>query len=267
MAAQTIITILGCGSSGGVPRIGGNWGACDPANPKNARRRCSILVRRTVPDGDTTVLVDTSPDLRAQLLDAGVRTLDGVLFTHAHADHTHGIDDLRAVAINNRSRVPVHFDRITGELMEMRFAYCFKTPPKSTYPPILEPHPITPGMAVRVSGEGGDITAMPFDVTHGDIDALGFRFGDIAYTPDLSDVPENAVQYLEGLDVWIIDALRRTPHPSHFSLDDALKWISRFKPKRAVLTNMHIDLDYDTLIAELPDTVEPAFDGQVIEFD
>jgi len=266
MAATTTITILGCGSSGGVPRIGGQWGACDPENPRNNRQRCSILVRRqqSPGGGTTTVLVDTSPDLRAQLLGAGVGTLDGVLFTHEHADHTHGIDDLRVIAIRTRSRVPVHFDADTGKLIATRFAYCFQTPPGSAYPPILEPNLITPEKPVTIDGEGGRLAAMPFTLTHGDINALGFRFGDIAYTPDLSDIPPAAMRYLEGLDVWIIDALRRTPHPSHFSLDEALSWIARFKPKRAILTNMHIDLDYETLIAELPDTVEPAFDGLVI---
>lgn len=265
VTGHTTLTILGCGSSGGVPRIGGHWGACDPENPKNTRRRCSILLQRQASEGATTVLVDTSPDLRTQLLDAGVQTLDGVLYTHEHADHTHGIDDLRAIAINTRSRVPVYFDAATGDLIKSRFAYCFKTPPQSPYPPILEPGEIVAGMAVRINGEGGPLTAMPFTVTHGDINALGFRFGGVAYTPDISDVPDASLPFLEGLDVWIIDALRRTPHPSHFSLDDALSWISRLKPKRAVLTNMHIDLDYQTLVGELPDTVEPAFDGMVIK--
>ena len=259
------LTILGCGSSGGVPRIGNNWGQCDRDEPKNRRKRCSVLLERRAGDDVTRVLVDTTPDLASQLNGADAATLDGVWFTHEHADHTHGIDDLRQVAINMRSRVSVWAERNTADMLMSRFSYCFVTPPGSSYPPILEMNGIEPETTVSTAGAAGAIDAMPFQVNHGDIDALGFRVGGVAYTPDLIKVPEHSLQYLEDLDVWIVDALRRTPHPSHFSLDDALSWIEQIKPKRAILTNMHIDMDYKTLCDELPANVIPAYDGMVVE--
>ena len=259
------LTILGCGTSGGVPRIGNNWGACDPANPKNRRRRCSVLVQREDGNRRTTVLVDTPPDIREQLLDAGVGWLDGVLFTHDHADHSHGIDDLRMVAYNGRRRVAVYQDEATGRSLKERFNYCFDTPPQSEYPPILESHEIRPGEPFAIRGPGGTIKPVPFRQLHGSGQTLGFRFGGIAYSPDASDLPEESLPFLENLDVWIIDALRYATHPSHFSVDEALAWIDRMKPKRAVLTHMHIDLDYETLARSLPSGVEPAYDGMVLE--
>ena len=263
MTALTV-TILGCGSSGGVPRPALGWGACDPNNPKNRRRRCSILVEREGPNGKTTVLVDTSPDLREQLLDANVSELDGVLFTHEHADHTHGIDDLRPLFIFHRRKIDVYLDEPTSRAMHARFGYCFMTPPGSAYPPIVNEHRIVPGKLVTVDGDGGPVTALPILLEHGDIPALGFRFGDIAYSADLNDMSDEAAAALAGLDLWIVDALRHHPHPSHFSLADALAWIERLKPKRAVLTNMHVDLDYAALRESLPPHVEPAFDGMRI---
>lgn len=259
------ITILGCGSSGGVPRVGGGWGACDPHEPRNRRRRCSILVRRSGPSGYTTVLVDTSPDLRDQLLDAEVRHLDAVLYTHDHADHTHGIDDLRPLAIHMRRVIPVYMDEATSGLMRDRFSYCFASPPGSDYPPIVREFRITLGHAVSVGGAGGVIEAKPIRLEHGQRDALGFRFGSTAYTPDVSAIPDESVAALEGLDLWIIDALRITPHPTHFSLSDALGWIERLKPRRAVLTNLHTDLDYEALRNTLPPNVIPAYDGMKLD--
>lgn len=261
------VTILGCGSSGGVPRIGGDWGACDPANPRNRRRRCSILVERFNGDAATRVLVDTSPDVREQLLDAAVGQIDGVLYTHEHADHIHGIDDLRVIAINGRRRVDIFGVPRTLQVLRKRFGYCFETPPGSGYPPILDPHLIAPLEPVRIAGEGGAIEALGFEQDHGDVVSLGFRFGPIAYSSDLVDLPGDSIAALAGLDVWIVDALRRTPHPTHFSLEQTLEWIGRIAPKRAVLTNMHVDLDYETLRAELPENVEPAYDGMIIELD
>jgi len=255
------ITILGCGSSGGVPRVGSGWGACDPSNPKNRRRRCSILVERVEHNQRTSVLVDTSPDLREQLLDAEVRRLDAVLFTHEHADHTHGIDDLRPLVIAMRRRMPIYADAATQTMLSLRFGYCFETPPGSSYPPILEPNLIEAGSELRIGGPGGIVSAVPFRLVHGDIDALGFRFGSLAYAPDVSQIPEEALRYLQGLDVLIIDALRYTPHPTHFSLAEALAVIEAVKPKRSILTNLHTDLDYETLRQQLPPNVEPAFDG------
>lgn len=255
------LTILGCGSSAGVPRVGGDWGQCDPGEPRNRRRRCSVLLTREGPGGRTHVLIDTSPDMREQMLGAEVPDLDGVLYTHEHADHTHGIDELRAFFLLRRRKVEVWADEATGQMLMSRFAYCFYTAPGSDYPPILNLNRLTPGTPVTVGGAGGDITATPFRVHHGNIDALGFRMGGCAYTPDLNGVPDESLPILEGLDLWIVDALRRTPHPSHFSLAETLHWIERLKPGRAIVTNLHVDLDYATLLAELPDGVTPAHDG------
>lgn len=255
------LTILGCGSSGGVPRVGSGWGACDPHNPKNRRRRCSILVERRGPEGITSLVVDTTPDLREQLLSADVRRLDAVLYTHEHADHTHGIDDLRPLAIAMRRRVPVYMDRMTGEMLTTRFGYCFRTPPGSQYPPILEGRAMTADCPAVIEGRGGTIEALPFRLIHGDIDALGLRFGDVVYAPDVSRIPDESMRYFEDLEILVIDALRHTPHPSHFSLTEALALIDRVQPKRAILTNLHTDLDYDKLRAELPEHIEPAYDG------
>ncbi|WP_460451382.1 MBL fold metallo-hydrolase [Alsobacter sp. SYSU BS001988] len=260
------ITILGCGSSGGVPRVGGGWGKCDPANPRNRRRRCSILVERTGRDGVTSVLVDTSPDAREQLLSADVRHLDALLYTHDHADHTHGIDDVRPLVIHMRRVLPAFMDQTTSDLMRHRFSYCFASPPGSDYPPILREFRITPGHPVVVDGAGGALKALPIPVHHGpNYDALGFRFGAVAYTPDVNAIPEASLPLLEGLDLWIVDALRPTPHPTHFSLPEALDWIARMKPRRAVVTNLHTDLDYEALRRDLPAGVEPAYDGMVLE--
>lgn len=259
------LTILGCGSSAGVPRVGSGWGACDPSNPKNRRRRCSLLVEKRGPEGNTTVLVDTSPDLREQLLDADVRRLDGVLITHEHADHIHGIDDLRPLVIHTRRRVRLYTDATTSAVLHRRFGYCFKSPPGSPYPPIVDEHRITAGVLFEVDGPGGPIDALPFEMDHGDIQALGFRFGDVAYASDVSAMPEPSVALLYGLELLIIDALRHTPHPTHFSVKDALALIARVTPRRAVLTNLHTDLDYEALRRDLPAGIEPAFDGMRLE--
>jgi phosphoribosyl 1,2-cyclic phosphate phosphodiesterase len=264
---RLVFTILGCGSSGGVPRVGSGWGACDPTNPKNRRRRCSLLVERSDGRGRTRVLVDTSPDLREQLLDAEVDWLDGVLFTHEHADQTHGIDDLRGLVIHHRRRIDVYLDEPTARALRLRFAYCFTTPEGSSYPPILNEYRITPGEPVVIKGEGGPITALPFLQDHGDIPSLGFRFGKVAYSSDVKDLPPESAAALEGIEIWIVDALRYQPHPTHFSVADALAWIERIKPKRAFLTNMHTDLDYERLRRELPEGVEPAYDGMRIEVE
>ena len=258
---STVLTILGCGSSGGVPRIGNQWGQCDPANPKNRRRRCSVLVTKTGAAGQTRLLIDTSPDLRDQMLSNGIADIDAVLMTHEHADHTHGIDDLRAFYLLQRRRVAVWADEPTGHMLTTRFAYCFYTAPGSDYPPIIDLHHLNAGTPVTIGGAGGDIESLPFRVHHGNIDALGFRIGATAYTPDLNGVPAESLGALANLDLWIVDALRRNRHPSHWSLAETLHWIARLKPKRAIITNMHIDLDFDTLRRELPAGVEPAYDG------
>ncbi len=267
MADKLRVTILGCGSSGGVPRIGGSWGVCDPSNPKNRRRRCSLLVER-FRDGDesraTRVLIDTSPDLREQLLSAGVGDLDGVLFTHSHADHCHGLDDLRVVVYIRRNHLPVWADADTAELLMDRFRYAFIQPTGSPYPPILEMNRLAG--RVEVHGAGGPIGADPFKVQHGGIEALGFRFGPVGYTPDVSEMTGEAWAALEGVDTWIVDALRYKPHPTHAHLERTLGWIDRLAPRRAVITNMHVDLDYATLLAETPDHITPAYDGRSLDF-
>jgi phosphoribosyl 1,2-cyclic phosphate phosphodiesterase len=255
------LTILGCGSSAGVPRPALGWGACDPANPKNRRRRCSLLVEQASVDGITRVLIDTSPDLREQLIDAEVDHIDAVFLTHEHADQTHGIDDLRSVVLHQRRRIPVYLNRSTAEHILPRFSYCFKSPPGSDYPPILDSHPIEAGEGRSIAGKGGSLTLSAFLVQHGNIPALGYRIGAAAYTPDVNDIPQESWPALENLDLWIIDGLRYTGHPSHFSINDALSWIERFKPKRAVIANMHSDLDYEVLRLSLPAGVVPAYDG------
>ncbi|KAA8605481.1 PhnP [Salipiger aestuarii] len=257
------ITILGCGSSGGVPRLGGHWGDCDPSNPRNTRRRCSILVERIGADGVTRVLIDTSPDMRQQLLDAGVGTLDAVVYTHAHADHTHGLDDLRQIVFNRRVRLPVWADDDTSAALIARFGYAFEQPQGSPYPPILDLNRINE-RSFAIDGAGGPVTLQPFRVRHGSIDALGFRIGRVAYLPDVNKIPEPAWEHLQGLDCWILDALRRAPHPSHAHLDLSLQWIARAAPREAVLTNMHIDLDHDEVARETPDHIRPAYDGMIL---
>jgi phosphoribosyl 1,2-cyclic phosphate phosphodiesterase len=256
-------TILGCGSSGGVPRLGGNWGDCDPANAKNRRRRCSMLVERVNDAGVTRVLIDTTPDMRDQLLEAGVGTLDGVIYTHSHADHVHGIDDLRQIVFNLRERLPVWADGDTSEALISRFAYAFVQPKGSPYPPILDLNALDG--PISVPGAAGPIRFEPFTANHGSMDALGFRIGGLAYLPDAVRIPEDSWPLLANLDVWVVDALRRKAHPTHAHLDMTLGWIERAAPRKAVLTNMHIDMDYETLTAELPDHIRPAFDGMVIE--
>lgn len=261
-------TILGCGSSGGVPRIGPKgpaWGDCDPGNPRNRRRRCALLVQRIAAGGKTSVLIDAGPDVREQLIDAGTGWLSAVILTHDHADHCHGIDDLRMVFFNRREKLPCWMDERTEQTMRTRFGYVFETPEGSSYPPIMIPERI--GGPFVVDGRGGPITLEPFDVPHGGtFTALGFRVGRVAYTPDISSMNDQAWKAVDGLECWITDALRYSPHPSHANLEQALEWIGQARPARAVLTNLHVDLDYETLDAETPEHVTPAYDGMVLEY-
>ena len=258
------LTILGCGSSAGVPRPALGWGQCDPKNPRNRRRRCSLMAERRSEHGITRIVIDTAPDLREQLIDADVDHIDAVFLTHEHADQTHGIDDLRSVVLHQRRRIPTYFCLSTAKDIMARFSYCFISPEGSDYPPILTRHSIEAGESQAVMGKGGEVTLKAFLVKHGNIPALGYRIGAAAYTPDLSDIPQESWPLLENLDLWIVDALRHAPHPSHFSLSDALSWIDRFKPRRAILTNLHSDLDYEVLRVSVPAGIEPAYDGMRI---
>lgn len=266
MSDRLRLTILGCGSSPGTPRITGDWGACDPANPKNRRRRCAAMVERIAADGRVTrVAIDTGPDFREQMIDAGVTALNAVVYTHPHADHIHGVDDLRGFVLNQRRLMDIYADRPTLARLRDAFGYCFETPPGSSYPPILAPHAIGHEDDFTIVGEGGPLTFTPLPQIHGDILSLGFRIAGIAYCPDVSDFPADTTPLIADAEILVIDALQYRPHPSHFSLQQALDWIDRLRPQRAVLTHMHIPLDYETVLRETPDHVEPAHDGMVLE--
>ena len=265
MSGPLQFVLLGCGSSGGVPRADGAWGACDPAEPKNRRSRCSLLVRRRSEAGpaqETTVLIDTSPDLRLQTAAAGVQRIDAVLYTHDHADQVNGIDDLRAFYLRHQRRTPCYMDSHTRTALNRRFTYVFAG--DKGYPAICDAVDLPDfGVPWSIDGPSGAIPVETFDQDHGDVRSVGYRIGDVAYSSDVVDLPEASFEQLAGVRVWVLDALRYRPHPTHASVERALEWISRVKPERAILTNMHIDLDYATLRAELPPGVEPGYDGMV----
>ena len=262
-------TILGCSSSPGVPRLNGDWGACDPDNPKNRRTRAAFLVEQIGPDGGRTVVaIDTGPDFREQMIAARVPRIDAVLYTHAHADHLHGIDDLRGYVLLQKHRIPIHADPLTMDRIRQGFGYCLETPAGGNYPPIVTPHLIENlDDEIVIDGPGGLLRFTAHMQVHGDIHSLGFRIGDIAYCTDVSDFPTDSIKQLSGLDVLVIDALQYTRHPSHLSLEQALDWISRLGAKHAVLTHMHIPLDYQTVMEETPAHVEPAYDGLSFEIE
>lgn len=266
MTAKLRFTITGCGSSPGVPRVNGDWGACDPANPKNRRRRASLLMEKIADNGSkTVVVVDTGPDFREQMISAGVTHIDGVVYTHPHADHIHGIDDLRTYVVDQKSEMNIYANQLTLDRLYEGFSYCFKTPEGSSYPPILLANEIRAGEEFSINGAAGEINLQVISQIHGDIESLGFRIGDVAYCTDVSDFPEGSEAYLQNLDVLIIDALQYRSHASHFSLDEALEWAERLAPKRVILTHMHVPLDYDAVMKATPDYVEPAYDGLAFE--
>ena len=257
-------TLLGSGSSGGVPRADGHWGACDPNDPRNRRTRCSLLVRRRAEVADapeTTVVVDTAPEFRDQAADAGITRVDAVLYTHDHADQTHGIDDLRAFWLRHRRRTPCYMDAYTQGRLMQRFGYIFEG--EGGYPPICDILPMPAfGAPWTVEGPSGPVPVVTFDQDHGAIRSVGFRFGKVAYSADAVGFAPEAEALLEDLDVWIVDALwPARPHPTHAHLEKTLEWIQRFRPRRAILTNMHNDMDFQALADSLPAGVEPAYDG------
>lgn len=267
MKNKTVFTLLGTGSSGGVPRIGNNWGACDPEDPRNRRRRCSLLVERSNSDGKTSVLIDTGPDMREQLLSARVNYLDAVFLTHAHADHITGLDDLRQLAVAHKEKVNVYLDAPTTASVMRAFGYCFQQAEGSSYPAICQQHNIIPDEPIHITGDGGTITAIPFIVNHGDIKALGFRFDDLVYLPDVKTVTEaSSLAALKNVDTLILDALRYSPHPTHMNVEEALAFMQQIKPARGILTDMHGELDYKELASQLPDNIEPAYDGMTISY-
>lgn len=268
MSGVLEVTILGCGSSGGVPRADGEWGACDPLERKNLRSRCSLMVRRRggAPDGETTIVVDTSPDFRLQTALAGAKRLDAVLFTHDHADQVHGIDDIRAFFLRQRARIPAWMDVATETSLMRRFGYIFEG--EGGYPAICDRRGLPPhGEAWSVDGPSGPVPVVTFDQDHGGVRSVGYRFGDVAYSSDVVNLDPAAFEALADLDVWIVDALRWRPHPTHAHVERALEWIAEVRPRRAILTNLHIDLDYSDLAAKLPEGVEPAFDGMRFEHE
>jgi len=258
-----VLTILGCGSSGGVPLAGypngGFWGDCNPQNPKNRRKRSSCFVNYN----GVKLLVDTSPDLYTQILENDISAIDAVLYTHHHADHTHGIDELRTLFfINGKKTIPVFANTRTLSELEKSFRYLIHPEdPKGIYPKILDLHPITEPFAIHEQ----KIHVIP--QIHGGIESLGFRFGNVAYSTDFNNLSDHAIQQLQGLDIWIVDCVSREgPKPSHSHLELTLKWIDLVKPKQAYLTHMNYTLDYETLCKELPDYIRPAYDGLQITF-
>lgn len=269
MSFRRRFTLLGCSSSPGVPRINGDWGDCDPNEPRNRRTRASFLIEQIGPDGaKTVVVVDTGPDFREQMIRSRVERIDAVIYSHAHADHLHGIDDLRGYFHVQHHRIPIYADAFTMDRIEMGFGYCLKTPPGSSYPPIVEPRVLTDLEApIEITGPGGVISLQPLIQQHGDILSLGLRIGSVAYCCDISDFPQATVDKLSGLNMLIIDALQYRPHPSHLSLAEALQWIDRLKPARAVLTHMHTPMDYRTVMVETPAHVEPGYDQFSFEIE
>ena len=250
--------MLGCGASGGVPRLGNNWGACNPKNIKNQRLRCSLLVEKKMKSKKTVALIDTGPDMRQQLLKAKVEDLDGIIYTHSHADHVHGIDDLRMLVFKRRARLPVYADKKTSKRLKEGFGYIFKQPKGSNYPAILDLKKLD--KPTKINGPAGEIIFEPLEVKHGETDALGFKIGNLAYIPDVSEIYQETWEKILGIDVLIIDALRYDPHPSHSHLSQTLEWIKRLKPKKTYLINLNIELDYEKLSREVPENVSVCYD-------
>jgi len=263
------ITLLGTGSSGGVPRVGNQWGACDPQNPKNRRRRCALLAEQHRSNNESTrILIDAGADLREQLISAAVTSLDGVLLTHSHADHIFGLDDLRQLAMFMGRSIDVYMDAETSAIVMGGFNYCFRQAPSSSYPAFCSEQRISHPNQIDITGDGGVLSVNSIKVEHGDIHALGFRLRGLVYLPDMKKIADEVSwSQLDNVDVLVIDALRHKSHPTHLNVEEALALIDQVKPTRAILTNMHSDLDYETLMHSLPDGVVPGYDGLQVMLD
>jgi len=271
MHESLTLTLMGTGSSGGVPRVGEVWGACDPDEPRNRRRRCSLLIESEMfqADGDlgkTTVVVDTGADLREQLLSASVKSIEGVVLTHSHADHIFGLDDLRQMSINLRRPIDVWIDEPTRPHVMAAFGYCFHQAEGSSYPTFCTEQKLVPHDPFTIDGPGGVLTLNTLIAEHGDINALGVRINDAVYLPDMKRISHpDSLDLLAGVQVLIIDALRYKLHPSHMNLEECLAFIQKINPERAILTNMHGDLDYASVKKMVPPGVEPGYDGLQIQ--
>jgi phosphoribosyl 1,2-cyclic phosphate phosphodiesterase len=264
MSKTLTVRILGSGCSTGVPRVDGYWGACDPENPRNRRSRCSAWFGLSDDQGLTSVVIDTAPDFREQMIRAAIPHIDAILWTHDHADQTHGLDDMRAFTFARGRPISGYMNDATYATLTGRFGYVFKG--NLGYPPVCEPHRLPlHGHQWSIHGEGGDLPVVTFDQAHGPIRSVGYRLGDIAYSSDISDLPEESFAALQGLKLWIVDALRYKPHPTHSHLEKTLGWIERVKPERAILTNLHQDMDYEALKAILPTGVEPGYDQMEVK--
>ena len=253
------VTILGCGSSSGVPIIGCQCPVCTSKNSKNTRSRASILV-----DSDgSSILVDTSPDLRAQCLANAISSVDAIIYTHDHADHTHGIDDIRPLNYQRGAPLDVYADDVTIAGLKTRFSYAFK-PPIAEYGwfrPAINPHTIIAGQPLDIAG----MRVLPFTQLHGRITSLGLRFGDFTYSTDVHAFTPEAFEAIKGTRIWVVDCLKYDPVPTHSYMAQTLAWIEQIKPELAVLTHMNHEMDYDTMLRELPAGVVPAYDGMVLD--
>jgi phosphoribosyl 1,2-cyclic phosphate phosphodiesterase len=274
MSGMLRVTILGCGSSLGAPRADGDWGKCDPDDARNLRSRCGLLLQKwnndgaaeRAPERATTVLIDTPPELRQQLARARPAHLDAVIYSHDHADQVHGIDDVRSYFLKRRQSIPCFMDAATRVTLDGRFGYCFRG--AGPYPPILaHAGVLRAGDTLAIDGPGGPLEVLPLLQDHGFSSSLGFRIGPAAYSNDVVGMPPETFAALAGLDLWILDALREAPAPSHAHLALSLEWIARLRPAHAVLTNLHVEFDYARLAARLPRGVEPAYDGWSVDLD
>ena len=251
------VYILGCGTSSGVPAIGCACNVCSSRNSKNSRTRASVLIE----EHGKVYLIDTGPDLRMQLLRAQVSTLNGVFYTHAHADHVHGIDDLRGININTRKAIKVWGSKETLKLIQNRFGYAFDSFCPYLSRPSLIPNIIQAGVKTRIE----NMEVIAFDQNHGKTTTTGYRFGDVAYSTDVKSFNRGTFEFLKDLKLWIIDCVGYSEHPTHSHLELTLEWIKRVRPEKAILTHMSHQLDYEELLRKLPKNVAPGFDGLIID--